>query len=256
MDHELLILFKGFREKSLPNSHQELLGSLNCGKIFLDDEGLDISVYLEATRHVNATYLCFLNSFSVILEPDWLHMMYKNVVQPHVGLVGATGSWESHYNTHTALLGSPAFGASSLRSSVRCMIGYQARQHELRGWKRAFAPFPNPHIRTNAFVISRELMLSVKQGKIRSKTDALKFESGRYSLTQQVLAKGLCCLVVGRDGNAYEKEHWFQSKTFRSGNQENLLVADNQTKRYELADSAERRMLSEYAWGNKLATSR
>jgi hypothetical protein len=60
---------------------------------------------------------------------------------------------------------------------------------------------------------------------------------------------GLRPLVVGRNGEAYEKERWHLADTFRQGSQENLLVADNQTDRYAQADAATRAELSRCAWG-------
>ena len=57
-------------------------------------------------------------------------------------------------------------------------------------------------------------------------------------------------LVVGRDGNAYAPEQWPASATFRLGTQSNLLIADNQTDLYDSSDEVEKKILSEYAWGN------
>jgi hypothetical protein len=62
------------------------------------------------------------------------------------------------------------------------------------------------------------------------KLSAYKFESGKESLTNQVRNLGLRVLVVGRDGQAYDPEHWHRSNTFWQSREENLLVADNQTE--------------------------
>jgi hypothetical protein len=62
---------------------------------------------------------------------------------------------------------------------------------------------------------------------------------------------GLQILVVGRDGRAYEKENWFRSNTFRTGDQENLLVADNQTTEYAKSKNCKKQYLSYCAWGNE-----
>ena len=50
-------------------------------------------------------------------------------------------------------------------------------------------------------------------------------------------------LLVGREGRPYEKEEWSRSKTFRLDNQQNLLVADNQTRQYDQADLETRKLL-------------
>ena len=51
-------------------------------------------------------------------------------------------------------------------------------------------------------------------------------------MTLQLLKKGLEPLIVGRDGRAYCKEEWYESRTYHSGDQSNLLISDNQTRLY------------------------
>ena len=115
-------------------------------------------------------------------------------------------------------------------------------------YKLDFTPFPNYHIRTNAFLLARDVLLRVNVGKLDNKRDAEKFESGRKSLTRQIFAMNLRALVVGRDGRAYEEEDWYESRTFRSGEQQNLLVADNRTTHYMSLDAETRKSLSDSAW--------
>jgi hypothetical protein len=62
---------------------------------------------------------------------------------------------------------------------------------------------------------------------------------------------GLNVLVVGRDGRAYSPEEWPQSNTFWQSNQENLLVADNQTRSYSNGSDYTRLVLAHYAWGRR-----
>ena len=84
---------------------------------------------------------------------------------------------------------------------------------------------------------------------VLTKRGAYLFENGKHSLTKRVMRQGLKMIVVGRDGKGYEKEEWNRSGTFRQRNQENLLVADNQTRRYANADEAARNHLARAAWG-------
>jgi hypothetical protein len=114
---------------------------------------------------------------------------------------------------------------------------------------RSFVPFPNPHVRTNAFMIERSLMLSLEWPAVRTKTSAWKLENGRPSVTRQVWARDLEALVVGRDGRAFQPPSWPESRTFRSGDQDNLLVADNRTREYAEAPPERRRWLAGLAWG-------
>ena len=114
---------------------------------------------------------------------------------------------------------------------------------------RYFPIFPNYHVRTNAFMASRETLERVRIGPVFFKLSAYMFESGRNSLTGQIMRLGLRPLMVGRNGEAYEKEDWHLADTFRQGLQENLLVADNQTDVYALDDAAGRAELSRLGWG-------
>jgi hypothetical protein len=72
-------------------------------------------------------------------------------------------------------------------------------------------------------------------------------EGSRRSLTRQVQERGLETLVVGRDGT-YPPERWRESATFRSGEQANLLLADNRTRHYQEAGRVARFGLAWLAW--------
>jgi hypothetical protein len=145
----------------------------------------------------------------------WLEKLALHLDRPEVGLVGATGSFES-------LL----------------MLGPQ------------FVPFPNLHLRSNGIMIERELFSSILYGTvIRSKLDAHFVESSSVTLTRQVFARGLKVLLVGRNGRGYPPRCWPSSDTFRQGSQANLLIGDNQTRAYMAATWNTKRMLIETTWG-------
>lgn len=112
-----------------------------------------------------------------------------------------------------------------------------------------FQGFPAPHLRTNAFMIDRATLGSLKTGAIERKMDAYRLESGRSSITRQLHRQGLKTLVVDRDGAAYDVEQWPGSRTLWQGDQENLLVADNQTRVYASGGLDRRALLSAFAWG-------
>lgn len=130
------------------------------------------------------------------------------------GLVGATGSYETM---------------------------------DLPGWPKG----KNPHIRSNAFLIKRDLLLSIAATANygRDKKECYDFESGPNSLTKRVIGKGLSVLVAGRDGRLYRESDWMESQTFRFCEQGNLIVADNHTRAYQEADATERGRLTRLAWG-------
>ena len=245
--HDLLIIFKGFERQSVPVEYSASLDKLSYHTLFVPDEGFDIIPYFQAARTFDYHYFCFLNSFSVLLDEHWLAKMYEHVRHEGIGVAGATASHESFYST---LLHD--WRSNRSKWLYRGMLGIEySKLREVLIYKKRFPPFPNYHLRSNAFIISRDLMLKLQPGSIKEKMDAHEFESGYESLTRRIMAMNLKALVVGRDGRAYEKENWYESFTFRSGEQQNLLVADNQTRHYETADPEIRRSLTEATWGRR-----
>jgi len=93
IDHELLILYKGFSWKADIDPYEELLRDVAHSSLRVADFGLDLRSYFIAAEKCSSKYCCFLNSFSIILDKDWLMKLHQHIRQPGVGLVGATGSW-------------------------------------------------------------------------------------------------------------------------------------------------------------------
>jgi hypothetical protein len=216
-DHRLVVLLNGFGDEDDVAADLRPLEGLAHETVRIDPPTLDLPAYARAAHALDARYLCFLNSHSTLLAPGWLAALH-DALGPGVGLAGATGSYEAP-RTINPLRG--------------------------RRWPR----FPNPHIRTNGFILEGALMRSLRWPDVRTKSAAWALESGRAGLTRAVWARGLRTVVVGRDGTAYPPEAWPESATFRSGGQANLLIADNRTRQWEDADPAERARLSRRAWG-------
>lgn len=264
LDHDLVLIFKGFPSEQTPADYHRLLAGVPHEKLFLPDRGFDLGPYFKAVELLEYDYFCFLNSFSRVLDADWLAKLHKWAIAQGVGLVGATGSYQSFATAHAKReAGLRPFGRGE---RLRRRVGHVFSDPQPRlvaqraaAWalgalgvwdtSRYFAPFPNYHIRTNAFMAARETMLRIRLGPMTIKLGAHMFESGRNGLTQQVFRLGLRALVVSRTGQAYEKESWHRSDTFRQANQKDLLVADNQTDAYADASLAEREELSRFAWG-------
>jgi hypothetical protein len=111
---------------------------------------------------------------------------------------------------------------------------------------------PGVDLRTNALLAPTALAASLRFGPARTKGQAWAIENGRHSLSRQAAALGLDMRVVDRDGRSLASPDWPASRTFRSGDQERLLVADNRTRDYADADPARRRYLAEIAWGSEM----
>lgn len=246
--HRLLIVFNGFDNRQDLDEYYRELDGLAYDSLILERPVFDIPAYFAAAENSTGSFVCFLNSYSVLLDEEWLAKLFRFAAKPDVGVVGATGSYQSLY--------------SSVKLSMHSIDGhYTPRRIMGEGWRRLvlsryksyFDAFPNPHIRTNAFMLGRSLMLGLARTRLRTKMDTIRFESGKKGLTRQIEATGLKALVVGRDGRAYEKERWFESETFRSGEQSNLLVSDNRTEQFAQADDEARRLMTKVAWGAERA---
>lgn len=253
--HELILVCKGFAGR-LPAEYERVLEGTAHHAMHVPDRGFDLAPYFAAARRLEFRYFCFLNSFSRILAEGWLEMLRRWVVEPGVGLVGATGSYQSfaQLNEQRRRLGMRARLRHVASGGSPAVIVQRTGAWLLGGvglWKpsRHFPFFPNYHIRTNAFMASRDLLLRIRVRPIVFKLSAFLLESGRNGLTHQVMAMGLKPLMVDRAGRAFEKERWHLANTFRQSRQEDLLVEDNQTVAYERAQPEERANLSRIAWG-------
>lgn len=258
IDHDLIVLFKGFSSDEETIEYKRLLKDVEYSSLFLKNTGFDINAYRIAANKSNHDYFCFLNSSSVILDNDWLVKLYNYASQPTVGLVGATGSYESTYCSPISGLKSSEDRTTYWRRFMSCDRSFYRRLIKVFNSIRFrllyyywYGPFPNYSIRTNAFMISKKVLNRIKWGKLVSRSDTLRFESGRRSPSKQIVKMGYELLVVGRNGRAYKRDAFHESNTFRTCNQENLLVADNRTDEYFKADSDRRKYLATITWGDK-----
>ncbi len=272
-DHRLVLLCKGFEGPDQLAPVLERLDGLRAQRIDVPDDGYDLTAYRRAAERLGGGVECYLNSHSVLRSAGWLEALVGSL-SPGVGIVGATGSWFSAHSHARQLLGIPGAHGTPVsdRGSYRAQSGRltdggaaanppDARSRPpLRQLRTAavlgghlvwFAPFPARHVRTNAFVIRADTMTRLRFPALRTKMRAWRLESGRGSITEQVEAMGLDALVAGRDGRAYRPSEWPESDTFWQADQGNLLVADNQTERYRVADLELRTFLSRAAWGSQ-----
>jgi hypothetical protein len=220
-DFNFYVIFKGFPNAAERERAVRDVASVQHRAIFTDDTSFDIGAYAQAARQIAEQKVCFLNTNTEILCDDWLLKLVSNLDQPGVGLVGATGSYES-----------------------------------LRDNDPRFPKFPNMHIRSNAFMIDRDVFAAIaRQFTFADKIDAFLFESGPSSMTRQIQSRGLEVLVVGRNGHGYPPDSWPRSDTFRQGGQTNLLIGDNQTRHFDALPLPEQQALTRWTWGRFLPGS-
>jgi hypothetical protein len=243
--HDLLIIFKGYRAQANLSIYDAILEGVPHQRIFLPDVGFDVRPYVEVARKQPHPYLVLFNSFSRILVPGWLQILFRGIRRPGVGLVGATGSHQSVYSDFHVLQSEMRRARPLMHRLTVGPLRYARYLTSIRG---RFPALPNYHVRTNAFIVQRDILASMQCGVMLRKWSAYRFESGIGSLTNRVLEAGLRPLVAGADGGEYEAPDWPDSHTFWIGKQENLLVADNQTRAYDEGTAAMRDRLAYYAW--------
>lgn len=249
IDHRLVIIFNGVQTDEDLEPFEEVIKGFGVQyEKILCDEPFDISAYFYAARRLKSDYFLFLNTYSVILAHNWLRYYYSAIQLPSVGIVGATGSgWRSGFSQ---------FKNESSKSIFKNPRNFKAA---LSKWLH-FGRFKGPHLRTNAFFIRRNLFLSltyhdlhfkvfVPNFRKESKLKTLYFEHGSKNMTYQVNERGMKAVVIDKYGNVYEKEDWMKAKTLWISEQENLLIQDNQTLKYELGSEDERKQLTYWAWG-------
>lgn len=279
INHTLIVLYKGGPK------HSKLFANIPHQAVNLPDNGLDITAYLTIAKDCSHRLLCFLNSNTQIRTDGWLKKLIDALSIKNVGMVGATGSYESlvtsfellhkvgwlatekripldenftkHYGWMLSRL-TPSWRTSSFKSydlnmpyPLRWKLKWLKKRrpgshlYHLKQHSR----FPNPHIRSNVFAIDRELLLDVTNKDVVTKEDAYAFESGKNSLSHQLAQRSLRLLIVNSEGRSFDTPDWVKSRTYRINKQELLLASDNQSDRYELSGSYERGILTMMTWG-------
>lgn len=214
LPHDLVLIFKDFNVGE-DQPYLDILENTSFVRYdYEGDGGLDLAPYIGVSRELDYEYFCFLNSFSKIESDNWLtylHAGFQTIED--AGVIGATGSWESSSETDP--------------------------------------PFPNPHIRTNGFMISADLIRKMDFIPIKTKEDARVVESGENSLTQQTVLNGKKAYLVDTNGEYWPEEKWAEAGVFRSGEQSGLIISDNRTRAYMDGDAWMREYLHAMAWTGK-----
>jgi hypothetical protein len=275
--HDLHGILKGFPDLPSLASARALFSGLPVNFVELEDTGYDIGSYFAAAKVVSNRRLIFFNTFTELLADDWLKKFDTALSLPGVGIVSATGSWQSLSSYYEVLvrLGWHEIGRIcstwfSLRNrhtqdspaaqGLRAKNGVPKTASLGRGLYLLLRPdrylrylyqygcYPNPHVRSNAFMIERHRFLSLRTLSFGRKSNAYKFESGRRSMTKQIIAQNLKPVVIDRYGNVYDILEWKASSTYWVDEQANLIAADNRTRQYAAGSEELRTRLMDYAW--------
>lgn len=267
VDHELVAVLNGVEGNQRSDVEAELAGVAHR-MVELPRPVQDLAAYAQALESLEQNRICFVNSHTEIQTADWLGKLDRALGEPRAGLVGASGSWASLRSYALRRLGLPSayrrvwprgsrafeefrrIESERARTTLpRGPLSYLYTARTLADMTFDFPPFPAPHLRTNAFMGERSLLARLLVGGAKRKFNAYRLESGRRSMTGQVLQSGLRALVVDSEGGVYDSRDWPASETFWSGTQRRLMVSDNQTRLYQSADVHRRMLLAQYAWG-------
>ena len=211
---DLIFVLKGFAAGEIDENLPPFAKALPCPvhELRIRDEIFHIAVFFElAAALAGYDRILFLNSYSRLLGHNWLASFEHGFAEvPNCGVVGATGGYE-------------------------VMPGL---------------PFPNIGLRTNAFLIARDLFTSLDPGALETQRGGNQFEAGHKGMTKQIRAMGLEAVIADKFGKIWRHEDWPESRTFRSYNQEGLLVSDNRTAQFMASSNRKRWRLARLNWGD------
>jgi len=241
VEHELVVIFNGLSASERAAAERALEG-LSYTPLVPPKPTFDITAYGMVPAQVSADAYLFLNSYSRLLAPDWAKYYVDALDLPGVGLAGATGSWGSMRSwnrwppEHEQL--PPHKLAHLYVAALRPHLAARLR----------FPPAPWPWIRTNAFALTAETLGLIEWPVCDSKWDTWRAEMGRDCISERVRRTGRRCVVVNRRGEVFEVADWHRSRTSASGDQADLLVADNRTDEYAQASPEERLHRERITW--------
>lgn len=237
IEHDFIVIAKGFDDSEFIELSR-IFDGIPHQMIRLDDEiGFDLHAYVLAAKMAENSIVCFLNTHTRLRADNWLIQLYTGFKTDGVGLSGAFASYESLANPRMQKW-------RSLRWLMTISHALHIAQRQTDGFPR----FPNPHIRTNVFLLRRDVFLSMPVPE-KTKRSCFLFESGADGLTATVKKQGLKAVAVGANGRVYSELDWPSSHGFRLKSQSNLLAEDNMTDLFRDASGGRRRFLSKRAWG-------
>jgi len=211
--------------------------------------GRDIYSYMYISTKSRSDFLMFFNTSSKVCSVDFFSSAMEQLGRHNCGAISATGSSGSIISNKYFL------DLARLTESQSFLVGASksllARVGEFG--VRACGYRPVPHLRTNAFGISREKftsLIKMVQKVPKSRFESLRFESGEMGMSSLLRRNGQSILVMDKFGQDYNVNRWLSSRTYCSHGQSSLAVTDNRTAEYHEGDLHMKRKLFIGAWCN------
>ena len=233
--HNLIICYKNCYNKNLDKSIKKKINPFKYKK-FIDfgKNDFDWGSYKRVAKKNKNKILFFFNCHSYPIKNNWLKFFLN------------------HYKSKTVL--APTGSFQSISSSSLNGFYFKNLFHRLYyGFFNMinFPLFPNPHIRSNCFMISANDFLNLNLINCEKKIHAWLNESGRKSMTKQLLDKGFKLLVVNNENKKFLISHWKKSETYAVKKQGKLLISDKHTREYMSLNNERKKIYEKNVWGFK-----
>ncbi len=236
LDHDLLICFKFFK-----NNEEIFDWKKNIDLDFIEyiDENklndYDIGSYFRIAEKYSNNHMLFLNTYTKINSNNWLKI------------------FANHYNKQR-ILGAHGCFTSLPSQFFNFFYHDQSKIKQIyRGLKylKDFKLFPNPHLRSNGIFLYSQNFLNLKlnRSKLENKNYCMQFESGRRSLSVQLIKKKFELMIVNSDNNCFPIDQWINSKTYGLDNQEKLIFVDNRTDQFNNVSNEKKKIWRKILWG-------
>ncbi len=234
-EHDLLICFKNFK-KDDPIFESNQLKKIKHIK-YLDNNNFndfDWGSYERIAKAYNDKIIFFMNCHSYPIKNNWLYYFANNYDDNTV--LGPGGSFESMVNS--------ALNGIHTKNKIKSYFYALANLYK-------FPIFPNPHLRSNCFMISSESFLKLKFNKKYKykKIGTWINESGREGMTNYLKKQKFKIYVINSDGLKFDETGWSDSDTYACKNQDKLIISDKFSRIFDNSSTEEREKIKKYIWG-------
>ena len=231
--HDLIICLKQNSSKKLKIVIEKKLSSFKF-KFFIDNEpnDYDWGSYNRIAKKYKNRIIFFFNCHSYPIKHNWLKFFSDNFNSKSV--LAPTGSYQS--------------------ISQSSFNGFYFKNFFLRLFHgisniRYFNLFPNPHLRSNCFMVSANEFLKLDLIFCKNKIDTWKNESGKNGMTKQFQKKNFKLLVINDEGKSFDIRKWKESETYAFKKQSKLLISDKHTREFDNFKKNYKNKYIENIWG-------
>ena len=274
-NHNLYIALKGCRNDDEIDAAKRIFASITCQFVVVPEDGFCKGTISLVARNLDEDFICPISTTGEIRCDDWLAKLFGGIAgQDDIGIVGSSASFQSlrtsvefrhylfrrgFYDKSFRARGEKYFSFlttkhAAWKSYIRHPLHHQKKLRAIAAndtmIKASFPRFPNPHIRTSAYIMRRDDFLRYCDSYPQTKWDVMMLESGHRSLTRRSLDQGQRACVIGVDGKSYGLEEMAASNTFMSGDQTNILVSDQRIGMYDAYPADLKLGYARICWGD------